>query len=133
MKMGVLKMKIELRNRALHFLNQMEVIEENGGEEAYALVENNEENRLLLQEAGIPLETALRYGDEDTFCIISLAISEGYATYYTGDKLIYHDISVDGIKSGIIERMELLRKNNENERHAELGLLLDWIAIGGDY
>jgi hypothetical protein len=122
-----------LRERALHFLNQMEVIESQGGEETYALVENNEESRYLLTEAGIPLETALKYGDEETFCIVALACSEGYATWYTGDKLIFNEVTVNDIESKIQERMILLSKNNESERLAELGLLLDWIANGEDY
>lgn len=122
-----------LRERALNYLNQMEVIESQGGEEAYALVENNEENRYLLTEAGIPLETALKYGDEENFCIIALACSEGYATWYTGNKLIFNEISVSDIESKILKRMESLNKNGEKERQDELGLLIYWILSGVDY
>ena len=126
-------MENTMRQRVLYFLNQMEVIEENGGEEAYALVENNEDNRNLLSEAGIPLETALKYGDDETFCVLTLAISERYATWYTGSKLIYNEVSVNDIETKIQERMELLNENNERERLAELDLLLYWIASGEDY
>lgn len=84
-----------LRKRAVHFLNGMEVIESQGGEEAYAIVENNEENRYLLMEAGIPLEIALKYGDEETFCILALAFGEGYADLHNGEKLIAYDGSVE--------------------------------------
>lgn len=122
-----------LRERALHYLNQMEVIESQGGEESYALVENNEKNRYLLTEAGIPLETALKYGDSETFCIIALACSEGYATWYTGDKLIFNEVSVNDIESKIQDRIVLLSKNGERERRDELDLLLDWISSGEDY
>ncbi|WP_339148388.1 hypothetical protein [Sutcliffiella sp. BMC8] len=78
------------RQTALNCLNKMEVIESEGGESAYALVENNEDNRKLLKEAGIPLETALRYGDNETFCIIALACGESYANWYDGTKLYYY-------------------------------------------
>lgn len=122
-----------LRERALNYLNQMEVIESQGGEEAYALVENNEENRYLLTEAGIPLETALKYGGGDTFCILSLACSEGYATWYTGAKLIFNEVSVSEIESKILERISLLDQNGEKERQAELHSLMNWILSGGDY
>lgn len=88
-------MRNVLRKRAVHFLNQMEVIESNGGEDAYALVENNEENRNLLIEAGIPLETAFEYGDEETFCVLALAFGEGYADLYDGQKLVAYDSSVE--------------------------------------
>ena len=77
------------RQTVLNCLNKMEVIESEGGDSAYALVENNEENRQHLKEAGISLETAIRYGDNETFCIIALACGEGYANWYDGTKLTY--------------------------------------------
>lgn len=80
-------MNILERQKVLDCLNSMEVIESEGGDSAYALVENNEENRKLLDEAGIPLETALKYGDKETFCIIALASGEGYANWYENGKL----------------------------------------------
>ncbi len=83
-------MSVVLKERALHFLNQMEILESQGGDNAYALVENNEENRYLLTEAGIPIETALKYGDDKTFCIIALACGEGFANWYDGTKLSYN-------------------------------------------
>lgn len=77
------------RQMVLNRLNKMEVIESEGGDSAYALVENNEDNRQLLKEAGIPLKKALRYGDNEAFCIIALACGEGYANWYDGAKLSY--------------------------------------------
>lgn len=81
------------KQRVLDILNSMEIVESNGGEEPYALVEVNDENIELLKEAGIPLETALKYGDEEHFCIVALAFSEGYANWWTGgsQKLMYED------------------------------------------
>lgn len=79
------------KQKILDCLNSMEVIEQSGGEEAYALVENNEENRKLLEEAGIPLEKALGYGDDETFCIFALAFNEGYANWYDGTNLLWKD------------------------------------------
>lgn len=114
-------MNAVLRQRALNYLNKMDVIESQGGEESYALVENNEENRYLLTEAGIPLETALKYGDDETFCILALAFSEGYATYYDGEKLhyydrAYHDIALKGLKE---IHYKMLNKPKEIGHHSE--------------
>jgi hypothetical protein len=80
--------KLAKKQKVLNILNSMEVVESNGGEEAYILVENNEENQELLKQAGISLETALKYGDEETFCILALAQCEGYADLYDGSKLV---------------------------------------------
>ncbi|WP_433956970.1 hypothetical protein [Cytobacillus horneckiae] len=76
-------------------LNNFEVIESNGGEEAYALVANTEENRKQLNEVGVYSDVIKGYGDEDTFCILALAFSEGYADLYDGNKLIAFEKSVE--------------------------------------
>lgn len=79
----------------LNALNSLDVIESNGGEEAYMLVENNEENHKLLNEAGIPSETINKYGNKETFCVLSLAFGEGYCDLYESGKLIAFDKSVE--------------------------------------
>lgn len=79
----------------LAVINSLEVIETNGGDEAYVLVENNEENQKALNEVGILTETITKYGDEEMFCILALAFSEGYCDLYDGNKLIKFEKSVE--------------------------------------
>lgn len=106
-------MNVTERERLLDCLNSMEVLAESSGEEAYVLVENNEKNRKLLDKAGIPLEKALSYGDNETFCILALALSEGYANGYD-DKLTYKDdcrsgdrrITTEQLKTALEEKIE---------------------------
>lgn len=83
------------KQRVLGVLNSLEVIETNGGEDAYILVENSEENHKKLNEVGISSETINRYGDEETFCICALAFSEGYCDLYEHGKLIAFDKSIE--------------------------------------
>ena len=119
------------RQRILDALNQMDVIESGGGEDAYVLVENNKENRQILTDAGIPLKTALKYGDDDNLCILALAFSEGYATWYTGSKLIYHDVSVNDIREHLYKQISKHKRNKQFDLANELEQVLAWIA-GGD-
>jgi len=72
-------------------LNSLEVIEASGGDCAYVLVENNKENHELLNEVGISSDTINQYGDEETFCILSLGFSEGLIDLYDGSKCICFD------------------------------------------
>lgn len=87
-------MNVEEKQQVLDALNNMEVIESNGGEDAYIIVENNEKIRAELNELGISNETIRSYGDEETFCVLSLAFSEGYCDLHDGNKLIAFDKSV---------------------------------------
>lgn len=79
------------RQKVLDVLNSLEVIETNGGDEPYILVENNEKNRQLLKSVGISEETVWKYGDDETFCILALAWNEGYANHCKNGKLIWLD------------------------------------------
>lgn len=72
----------------LDVLNSMDVIEMNGGDDAYILVANDEENRKKLNAVGVSDDTIIRYGDEKTCCILALACSEGYADDYDKGKFI---------------------------------------------
>jgi len=76
-------------------LNSLEVIDRQGGEDAYILVANNEENRAKLAAVGVPTEKLTYYGDEDTFCILALAFGEGYADYIENGKLKLFDEPID--------------------------------------
>ncbi len=87
----------------LNVLSNLDVSEQSGGEEAYALVEINDEVVDQLDSVGIDIDTAKKYGDDETFCILALAFSEGYANWYDGDKLhnydtTYHNIALEGLK-----------------------------------
>ncbi|WP_337982817.1 MazG nucleotide pyrophosphohydrolase domain-containing protein [Lysinibacillus sp. C5.1] len=70
----------------LDVLNSLEVIEQEGGESAYLLVKNNVENHKKLNAVGVPSKTINNYGDKETFCILALALSEGYADHYNAFK-----------------------------------------------
>jgi hypothetical protein len=72
----------------LDVLNSLEVIEQQGGEDCYILVANNEENRAKLNAVGVSNETILKHGDEETFCILALAFNEGYCDEYKDGKLV---------------------------------------------
>ncbi|MGE7114684.1 hypothetical protein [Lysinibacillus sp. NPDC047702] len=72
-------MKTIDKQAILDILNSLEVIEQNGGESSYILVENNAANHEKLNALGVPSEAINKYGDEETFCFLALAFSEGYA------------------------------------------------------
>lgn len=81
-------MKTIDKQAILDVLNSIEVIEQNGGENAYILVENNAANHEKLNAVGVPSEAINKYGDEVTFCILALAFCEGYANDLEYSKLI---------------------------------------------
>lgn len=88
-------MNIIEKQRVLDALNSLEVVDENGGDSAYLIVDSSNENLEKLNVVGVTKETALKYGDEETFCILALAFSEGYADLYDGSKLIAFDRSFE--------------------------------------
>lgn len=81
-------MKTIDKQAILNILNGLEVIEQNGGENAYILVENNAANHEKLNAVGVPSEAINKYGDDETFCILALAFSEGYANELEYSKLV---------------------------------------------
>ena len=72
------------KQAVLDVLNKLDVVEE--GSEGYILVANNDENRAKLNAVGVSNEIIDKYGDKETFCILSLALSEGYANHYNAFK-----------------------------------------------
>ncbi|MEC0089362.1 hypothetical protein [Paenibacillus macquariensis] len=72
----------------LDVLNSLEVVEQEGGDSAYILVENTPETRAKLNAVGVTDEQIMAFGDEETFCILSLACHEGYADGYQDGKLV---------------------------------------------
>ncbi len=53
-----------VNKKVLDVLNILEVIESQGGEDAYMLVDNNEENRNRLKEVGVSDGIIYKYGDD---------------------------------------------------------------------
>lgn len=76
------------RQAVLDVLNSLEVVDEQGGEDAYILVDNNQENRDKLAAVGITEDMFRNYGDDDTFCILAFAFGENFADDYDNGKLI---------------------------------------------
>lgn len=85
----------EERQAICDVLNSLEVIEQNGGEDAYILVDNNEQNREKLNSVGIGTEKIYAYGDDETFCILALAFGEEYADNYDGKFIIEAETTED--------------------------------------
>ncbi|WP_342422906.1 hypothetical protein [Paenibacillus sp. FSL E2-0178] len=81
-------MSNEEKQLILDVLNSLEVIEQQGGDDAYILVSNSEENRAELAAVGVSSEVIERYGEDETFCILALAFNEKYADDYEKGKLI---------------------------------------------
>jgi hypothetical protein len=99
------------KQRVLDVLNSLEWIETNGGDEAYILVENSEENHKQLNAVGITSETINQYADEETFCALSLAFGEGFCDIYESGKLIAFDKSIEvNLEKG---KSIILYKHNE--------------------
>ena len=82
-------MDSSVKIQILDVLNNLEVIEQNGGDFPYLLVSNNEETQEKLSKLGVPKEKLISSGDEETFCILALAFNEGYANDYKNGKLVY--------------------------------------------
>lgn len=77
------------KQEVLNVLNSLEVVDSQGGEDAYMTVDNNEEVRQKLSAVGIDAETIRKYGDDESFCVLALAFSEGYADAYSVEKGLY--------------------------------------------
>jgi len=117
----------------LNVLNNLDILEQSGGEEPYALVEINGEVEDQLNSVGISIDSAKKYGDDETFCILALAFSEGYAIWYDGDKLhlydtTYHDIALKGLKE---LHKNMIDTPKEVSRHSEwlsgFGAAIDYL------
>jgi len=72
----------------LNVINSLPVFEQDGGDMPYILVENNPKNISKLESVGISKETAEKYGDNEYFCILALAFSEGYAEEFVDGKFV---------------------------------------------
>lgn len=98
-----MKMKLVEKQKVLDVLNSLDVIESSGGEDAYVLVVNSEENRKKLHEVGLTNETINKYGDKETFCILSLAFSEKYADdYVDGELIVWDELVTDDLRHRVL-------------------------------
>lgn len=75
--------------------NSLDVLETNGGEDAYIIVSNTDKNRKKLNDVGVSNAVIDKYADDDTFCILSLALSEGYADLFDGKNFIAFEKSFE--------------------------------------
>lgn len=119
------------KQAVLDVLNSLEVIETNGGDDAYILVENSEENRSKLSAVGVPSETIQQYGDDETFCILALAFGEGYADEWRDGKLVLWGPIDDELRYRVLHgegtAMDAERLLKELARHESLGKHeIDW-------
>ena len=83
------------RQTVLDVLNSLEVVESQGGDDTYILVENTPENRAKLNEVGVTDEQIYAYGDEDTFCILTLAFDLGIANDYENGKFVWREMPLE--------------------------------------
>lgn len=66
----------------LDVLNTLEVVDKQGGDEAYMLIYNNDDVREKLAAVGVTPETIRQYGDDESFSVLALAFGEGYCDEY---------------------------------------------------
>ena len=91
------------KQTVLDVLNRLEIIESQGGDEAYAIVELNEENLAELAEVGITKEMVEGYGtDGEDFCILAYAFNEGLADYHQNGKLYLFGEIDDELRQRVI-------------------------------
>lgn len=77
------------RQAILDVLNSLEVVDQSGGDDSYILVENSQGNRSKLNAVGVSSETIDKYGDNETFGILSLAFGENYADFWANALMLY--------------------------------------------
>ncbi|MEI2284990.1 hypothetical protein [Paenibacillus polysaccharolyticus] len=85
----------------LDVLNSLEVVDQQGGDDAYMIVDVTPEMLTRLAEVGVSKETVLNYGDEESTCILALAFGENYANFYYKGLVNWPQEAVD-----LIEEMD---------------------------
>ena len=94
-------------------LNSLEVVESQGGDDAYLLVANSPENRAKLNAVGVTDEQINGYGDEETFCLLALAFDLDFADEIDTDgKLAKWDLVTFRERAQIIIDAELIESND---------------------
>lgn len=98
----------------LDLLNSLEVIDQEGGEDLYVLVENNDKNREVLSKIVPDVDEYVRQvGDSETIDLVLAAFEYADADYYTGSK--FKTITKD-------EAVDLLMKEQEKLRNLKYKL-----------
>ncbi|MFS1513655.1 hypothetical protein VQL36_14615 [Chengkuizengella sp. SCS-71B] len=92
----------EDKQAVLDVLNSFEVYEE-CMIDGYILVENNEENRKLLNDVGVTDKEIDNVADEEYFCTIALAFNGGYADNYEQGKFVLWGPIDDELKERVRE------------------------------
>lgn len=77
------------RQAVLDVLNSLKAVDTNGGDDAYILVASSKKNLRKLNKVGVTNDVIYRYGDKETFCILALAFTEGYADDFRDGKLVF--------------------------------------------
>lgn len=90
------------RQAVLDVLNSLEVVETNGGDSPYILVDNNEEVRKKLNVVGVTDEVINQYGDDDSFDVLALAFAEGYTDSYEKGKFILWGPIDDELRARVV-------------------------------
>lgn len=115
------RMKMD-KQAILDVLNSLEVVEQQGGEDAYILVSNNNENRTKLNAVGVLSDILGKYGDEEEFCILALALGEGYCDDYRNGQLVLYNsadkkLVAELMSYGLaeVQAIEVLASRNERE------------------
>ena len=88
-------MEYAKRQAVLDVLNSLEVSDSEGGESAFIEVHHTLEVTQALKAVGVPAHIQNRYEHNPGYLdILHLALSEGYADYYAGDKLLAYEEEV---------------------------------------
>ncbi|NDI37181.1 hypothetical protein [Chengkuizengella sediminis] len=122
------ELTIEDKQTVLDVLNNFEVYEESGGEDAYILIENSEENRKRLNDVGVTNKEIDNAADEEFFCTIALAFNGGYADNYEYGKFVLWGPIDDELRRRVInfeetqcDALRLLQALEELEGVKEVG------------
>jgi hypothetical protein len=90
------------KQAVLDVLNNLEVIEQQGGDESYILVDNNQENRDKLFRVGITEDQINQFGDDNSFCILALAFNYHLADEIKNGQLVLWGPIDDDLRDRVI-------------------------------
>ncbi|OXS54996.1 hypothetical protein B1A99_24765 [Cohnella sp. CIP 111063] len=93
----------QAKQAILDVLNSLEVISHQDGEMANAFVRNTPENVAALNSVGISVETIKKHGDDEIFCIFSIAADLEIADYNRGEKLYLFGPVDDELRNRVID------------------------------
>lgn len=91
------------KQAVLDVLNSLEVVDQQGGDDAYMLVDNNDEVREKLAAVGVAPETIRKYGDDESFCVLALAFGERYCDEYDNKNFVLWGPIDDELRQRVIE------------------------------